>query len=310
VGPSSLRRPAALAAAAIILVLAALAVLFAAGVLPPGDDERGQAGTFAADFESGDLSGWSQENVLESRQGEGIRVVEGDARQGRYAARFEVAPGDRPDAGNDLDEDGSGERAELARTSRGEEQEGDEFWYTLAFRLPDDWTQVADGWRIPFQFHSVNDDLDGRSPVPPVALDFIPPSGRPQGEGEGGLWLEVHGGDLSGDDFAEGNEAEVLPLPIRTGVWHDIVMRVRWGRDDGAVTVWHRAEGEVEFVERTKLEGIPTLLYITSPETRVSRVFIRTGLYRAPSDDRTDVIELDAISRATSFDAAASAFDG
>ncbi|HMN97884.1 MAG TPA: polysaccharide lyase [Miltoncostaeaceae bacterium] len=302
-----LRRTFVAAAAALVAITVVAGVAWIAGVGPFGSGGGG-APPFSADFETGDLSQWPVVNVLDSRRDEAIRVTAGGARQGRYAARVMVAPGDRPGADGALNPAAAGERAELTRQTGGEEREGDEFFYSFSFRLPPDWVQVADGWRIPLQFHSVDDDLGGRSPVPPVALDFVPPAGRPQGQGAGGLWLEVHGGDLTHEEFAEGNKAQVLPLPVDTGVWHDLVLRVRWSRDDGAVTVWHREAGEERFARVTELDDIPTMLYVTEPEARVARVFLRTGLYRAPSGDRTDVLEIDAISRATSFAAAAGAF--
>lgn len=266
---------------------------------------------FVGDYETGDTTQWDEANYVEELEPERIEVVTEPVRQGRYAGRFEVRPGDKADAGNEFNDESSGERAEVSRHFSGQEGEGDEFFYSVSMFLPEDWIQEQEGWRVPLQFHSVNDQLNGRSPVPPLALDFLPPDGRDNGKDDGGLFLELHGGDVTEDGSAEHNNALILPLPVQTGVWHDFILQVKWEPDDGEAKVWHRVAGQDDdFTLRAELSDVPTLLYVTEPEASVSDVFMRQGLYRADNDDdQTNVLYMDAMRRGDSFDDMVEAFD-
>jgi hypothetical protein len=276
----------------------------------PFDSEREGYG-FNGDWETGDFSQWDQVNYIEDFEPRRIAIVDEPVRQGSRAARFEVRPGDKTTAGNEYSESATGERAEVARHFDGQEGEGDEYFYSFSMFLPEDWVQEQDGWRIPLQFHSVDEQLNGRSPVPPLAFNFLPREGRPNGEDEGGFFVLLHGGDLTDTESAENNSAEILPLPIATGVWHDFIFQVRWDPEDGAVRVWHRADSDDEddFELRAELEDVPTLLYVTEPERSVSEVFMRQGLYRADNEEgQTNVLYLDATRRGESFDAMTEVF--
>lgn len=283
--------------AGVVLVAAVVAVglLLRERLFPPPPSYG-----FVGDYETGDLSQWDRANSLEGAVPTRIQVVSSPVREGDFAARFEVREGDKVDAGNDVNPGAAGERAEVAQDFNGVVGQGDELFYGISLLLPDDWSQEQAGWRIFLQFHSVNDQLDGRSPVPPLALDIVPPDDRPNGRGDGGLYVETHGGDVTDDRFAEGNVAEILPLPLRTSVWHDFVLQVRWDREDGLVRIWHRISGEDDFELRAELVDVPTLLYVTEPELRISDVFMRQGLYRA-ANDATNVLYLDATVRGSSF---------
>ena len=244
--------------------------------------------SFDGGFDTGDFSQWADvERVAPDR----IRLVSLPRRLGGHAALFEVRPGDKPSR--------SGERAEVARHFDGQEKEGDTFFYSFSFYLPGDWAQDQDGYRIPFQFHGVNDDLGGRSTYPPVALDFVPQARKPNGQGAGGLWLELHGGDITRTGSPPGAMAEVLSQPIQTGVWHDLILQVRWHRSDGAVTVWHKLGDQHSWVMKAQIKSKATLQFITSPFS-VSKVYLRQGLYRR-SASRVDRIYEDATRRGATF---------
>lgn len=254
--------------------------------LPPGTTPP--IFSFDGGFDTGDFSQWADvERVATDR----IKLVTTPRRLGSHAALFEVRSGDKPSS--------SGERAEVARHFDGQEKEGDVFFYSFSFYLPSDWAQDQDGYRIPFQFHGVNDDLGGRSTYPPVALDFVPQARKPNGQGAGGLWLELHGGDITRTSSPGGAMAEVLRQPIQTGVWHDLILQIKWHRSDGAVTVWHKLGDQRSWTQTTQIKSKPTLQFITSPFS-VSKVYLRQGLYRRASK-RVDRIYEDATRRGTSF---------
>lgn len=249
---------------------------------------------FRADYETGDLSQW---NEAEGR----VSVVSAPRRSGRFAGRFEVRPGDKPSS--------SGERAEVAAHYLGHEREGESYYYSFSMLLPPGWVQQMPGWRIPLQFHSVDVDLAGRTPAPALALDFLPRAGLPNGTGRGGLFLELHGGDVTRTRYGTATRVELLPRPVRTGVWHDFVLYVHWHRERGSVRVWHRTADQPRFVLRAEVEARPNLFFIRTPSVRVARNFMRQGLYRRDNRrGQTSVIYLDATTRGLGFEEAVRAF--
>ena len=267
---------------------------------PPAPDPRNYL--FTGDFETGDFSQWHQVNYIESYQPKRIQLVSDIVRQGRYAARFEVRPGDKTSSGNSYSAGASGERAEIAQHWGGVEAEGESYYYSFSMYLPPDWIQEQDGYRIPLQFHSVDKMLDGYSPPPPLSIDFLPRGNRPNGVGNGGLYLELHGGDVSSKSYATGTKAPILPLPVQTGVWHDFVMYVHWHRSGGDVKIWHRTPGQ-PFTLRTEVTDRPNILYWSGG---ASKVFMRQGMYRRDASTTT-TLYLDATTRSQSFAAAAAA---
>jgi len=96
----------------------------------------GSRPVFVGDFETGNFRQWTR---CQNRKFSGpckdmpagfygVQVVDSDARQGRYAARFELRDGDRPAWGG-------GERAEVARYKSGRVTEGDERWYEFSLKF-------------------------------------------------------------------------------------------------------------------------------------------------------------------------------
>lgn len=249
-------------------LLAALAVAVALTGCGGGPRSR----SFTGDFETGDLSQWSE--TREAQPGR-ISVVESPTRQGRYAGRFEVRPGDRVS---------TGERAEVLRDPSGDEREGDTFFYAWSAMFPADWSEPP-GWGIILQFHS---------PFfvsPPLAINAR------------GDELLLQGGGGQYDDRRTFG-ATILPT-LRTGVWHDFVMRVRWDRAHGAVKIWHRLAGDAAWRVAVDLDDVSN---IQTDGGEPARNGLRMGLYRDTGGDRTNVVYLDAMRRETTFDAAAGSF--
>jgi hypothetical protein len=166
-----------------------------------------------ADFETGNLSQWDSVQTVASDR---IRTVTSPVRQGGFAGRFEVRPGDDPFCQN-----GGGcfgDRAEVSLDTN--EREGDERWYswstmvgtdvpsTSAFQVVSQWHSRADG-RPPLAFFAQNDSLV--------------------------LWIHPHRGPNDQIAFVKAWSG-----PLRRGEWQDIVMHIKWSGSDsiGFVELW------------------------------------------------------------------------
>lgn len=185
----------------------------------------GATALFVADFETGDFSQWSTcQNAFMNRSCDGIDTaghaldLVNEARQGRFAARFVVKPGDVPDFGG-------GERSEVAaHEDPALTREGDERWYEFSFKFDENFPKAAEGsWFIVMQWHSG----DGS---PPLALNVSP---------EGTL-------DIGGDGV---DHEKVAVGKVRRGEWVDYTLHVGFSQSSskGFVEAW---ENGVQTVER------------------------------------------------------------
>jgi hypothetical protein len=95
-------------------------------------------------------------------------------------------------------------------------------------------------------------------------------------------------------------ESVVLPK-LRTGVWHDFVMFVRWDEEHGSVKIWHRLDGKGQWEPRVDLTDVSN---IQSDGGRPARNGLRMGLYRDAGGTATNVVYLDGMHRETTFGAA------
>jgi hypothetical protein len=196
-------------------------------VVPVGPREL-----FRGDYETGDFSQWDicQTATTNSRCsgfGRGdrtMRVVDDDVRQGRYAARFDVAPGDVPDFGG-------GERAEVRSDAPGAVvHEGDERWYQWSMKFPADFPNPTGVWFIVMQWHA-------GSGSPPLAITVS------------------NDGDVQiGGDGLRGEPRRTLG-PVRRGEWVDYTLHVRFSRshDEGFVEGWENGVATVPRVARATM---------------------------------------------------------
>ncbi|MDD7940813.1 polysaccharide lyase [Actinomycetospora lutea] len=199
-----------------------------AGAAPPAVPTVEVVGNpvFVGDYETGDFGQWGicQTATINSDcAGFGgdrtMRIVTDDVRQGRYAAQFDLAPGDVPDFGG-------GERAEVRSDAEGAVvKEGDERWYQWSMKFPADFQDPTGVWFIVMQWHAG----DGS---PPLAINI---------SNEGTV-------DIGGD----GLKGEPRPTigPVRRGEWVDYTLHVKFSRssEDGFVEAW---ENESQTVPRT-----------------------------------------------------------
>ena len=236
---------------------------------------------FAGDWETGDASQWSgnhwNRNVPLSDQ---FEIVTDPVRQGGFAAKFTVRPGDKFGST-------SGERSEVLYTGANE-VEGDDVWYAWSTLFPLDWTTPT-GWSIFAQWHS-------SYPVsPPVAFNM---------KGER-IQVNLNTGavDSGGATFKP-----VYPITdtLQRGVWNDFVVHIVWSATNGSLQVWHRT-GSDPFVQRVDVSGIPTMQTLGGV---VSSNYLKIGFYRNDEPTLTNVVYQDGFSRATTPAALAPAFGG
>jgi hypothetical protein len=167
---------------------------------------------FQGDFESGTFGQWTQcQNRAYSGPCKemppgfyGMQVVSDRARQGQYAARFELRDGDHPAWGG-------GERAEMARYKEARVQEGDERWYEFSLMFDLAFPSEATEYFMVIQWHGADDA------PPPMALQVTR---------EGQLIMTGHGPDAP----------PVVIGDIARGEWVDYVVHARFSQS--SATGW------------------------------------------------------------------------
>lgn len=254
--------------------------------------------TFSGDWESA-LTGpgtWRKAQIMGPDRFQRVSDV---VRQGQYAARVEVRPGDDPIHS-------SGERAEvLVMTDRDgrpfseNESSGTQF-YAFSVRLAPDWQSptaaVRGKWAIVFQLHGPDDLRASPSVAVSVQEQFA---------------LDLHGGDL--DDRQRALWHKSFPFTdsrLVPGKWVDLVLKIRFAKDHtGTVDVWRRDEGQTAFTKVLEVRDVPTLQY----STRLGGVkphYWKHGLYRSKQTTITNVLWLDGLTRGDSFEAVVKAAFG
>jgi Polysaccharide lyase len=234
---------------------------------------------FAGDWETGDRSQWSgnhwNRNVPLSDQ---FEIVADPVRQGRFAAKFTVRPGDRFGST-------SGERSEVLFTGANE-VEGDDVWYAWSTFFPTDWKTPA-GWSIFAQWHS-------SYPVsPPVAFNM---------KGER-IQVNVFAGAVD-TGAASFKAAYPITDALQRGVWNDFVVHAVWSPTNGSLEVWHRT-GRGPFAMKVEVTGIPTMQTVGGV---VSSNYLKVGFYRNDEPTLVNVLYQDGFSRAGTPTALAPAF--
>jgi hypothetical protein len=214
-------------------------------------------------FETGSFSEW---DALQAVPG-GARIVSAPARDGAYAARFEVGPGDNPLPC------ACGERAELLE--RTNEKPGTVSSWAWSVYFPAEFA-VKPGGRIVFtQWHDYDQGLPGHPA--PVVLRVLSVGGEER------FSLGVRGGPVTNPVARDWTLGQV-----QRERWYDIVARIRWA-SDGSGYVQLMIDG-TWVVPRT---STPTLF----AENAAKGVYLKQGLYRATAWSGTSVAYLDATRR-------------
>lgn len=221
------------------------------------------------------------------------RVTEG-VRQGTYAARFDVRPGDDPN-----DTGGKSERAEAYGLSGTAQTEGSAVYYAFSTRYPSNWPQVDQGCCIVSQWRANNWETGW----PPLMMNT--PQG-PEGNPADGMRLLQRSGLCYLPDSPQGQSCShnvnhtLLGgeyFRDHLGEWHDWIIYVDWtATDNGRVKVWHRLQGEDRFTKRLDVSEVPTLKAVENEdgEYEVATVYSKFGLYRTEPQSVTHVLYNDS----------------
>jgi hypothetical protein len=192
--------------------------------------------------------------------------VRAPAREGRYAARFEVDPGDGPGGY------GMGERAEaLIDTRETDCYEGHESWWGWSVYFPPDFQIGTSPWASWTQFH--NSGTSGAT----NAFFYVANAST--------LMFGAAGGDA-----AHPVRRDWTLAPLLRGNWYDIVFHVKWSSSatDGFVEVW---------VNGTRVVAKTVMATLYAGQT----CYLKQGIYRAPYD-KPSVIYIDGTVRGQSYD--------
>lgn len=183
---------------------------------------------------------------------------------GRCAMRFEVRQGDVDSNQTD--------RAEIAG-NRLVWNSGEEVWYSLSFMLaPEDPLPSTGQWMLVDQFFAqdAQDQISGGSP--PLALEVTATKQ---------VRVFIRGGAKASADDRVARENSYLLAPAGEGVWHEVLIHVRWSTEaNGMVEAWQRTEnGSFTSEPQVSAPG-PNVLTVAG---HVLPVYVETGIYRSRS---------------------------
>ncbi|HUI92035.1 MAG TPA: polysaccharide lyase [Chitinivibrionales bacterium] len=254
-----------------------------------------QTVSFSGDWENG-ITGAGNWKYLQSMAADRFLRVTSPVRQGQYAARVEVRPGDDPI-------NSSGERAEVlvmsdaAGTAMYEAEASGTQFYAFSVRLDTSWQAPAadaDGaWAIIFQLHGP--DVLAASPSVAVSV-------------QDRFSVDLNSGDL--DSAGKSLRWKSYPLSssgLDLGHWVDLVLQTKFAKDfTGSVTAWRRDEGQADFSQVLALVNVPTLQYKSSLGG-VGNHYWKHGFYRSKQTTITNILWLDGLTRGDSYGAVVNA---
>ncbi len=199
------------------------------------------------DYETGNFSQW--ECGLQVQAEGRATVVTSPVRQGKYAARYEVRPGDH-NVGT-----GNGERTEVKSCRHA--VEGEEQWWAWSTMFAPDFSASNSDWNIFTQFHN-SGTTGGR-------VEFYVNGNSMQ--------FVTHGGELNNPT------ARFCEIAKRTnGKWYDFVIHVKWSSaNTGFAEVWVNGKKAVQFTNTPTLYvGQDVYLkqgYYREPQSNVGVIF-------------------------------------
>ena len=218
---------------------------------------------------------------------------------GKGAARVEVDPGDDP-----LHLGEGTERAEVlvmqddAGNAIPENDSSGTQYFAFSYFFPTDWAGTelsgdSNSWSIVLQLHGP--DSLGASPAFSLSAAKYTDAG-PEVYGIGTNVGALASGCCGPSHALSGGSA------ISLGQWTDFVMMMTFASTPtGHITVWRRDQAQTAFAQVLDVSGVATLQY-ASGQTAGDHYW-KQGLYRG-GVDRTDVLWIGPMVRATSFQAA------
>ena len=213
------------------------------------------------DFETGDRSQYSRAQMVSPDR---LQVVPSPRRQGKYALRVEVRKGDDPIGA-------SGYRNELVKFDNS--REGTEYYYAWSTLWPKDYPMAA-AWQVVMQWHH-----PGCCGAPPIRLV---------------LGCSVQDCGVALPDtlfFIVDGKTVWKKAGLRLGEWQDFILHVKWSADRtrGFVELWHN--------DVLVLPKRMTRTMFSSSDVN----YLKIGLYRDRSIQKTGVLFHDAVTQATTL---------
>lgn len=257
-------------------------------------------------WECGTPSAYSPWANMAEAEDYSFQRVTDNVRQGSYAGRFEVRPGDDPN-----DTGGQSERAEAYGLTGTAQTQGDVVYYAFSTYFPTDWPRTDKGCCIVAQWRANN----WTTGWPPLMLNT--PHGEDGSTGDRlGLLQRSGTCELPPNQTCERNVGYTLMTGEKfrrdaLGKWHDWIIYVEWSANrDGRLAVWHRAEDKDSFTRLMDVENIETLKAVVEDGQRqIATVYSKYGIYRTdPQPEATHVMYNDSYCVARWYDAARSCF--
>ncbi len=205
------------------------------------------------DFETGGFGQWTS---MQSAPGR-IDIIPSPVRQGQFASRFTVKPGDTPVPG--------GERAELVYLSR--ERAGKTSWWRWSTYFPKGFHPNAGAWNIFTQWHQTGDQCP--PPVRFMVDKYVTP---PR------LRLDIWSGHLVTNGCTPQYQHSWYLGKLRRNHWYNFVAKFKWSPRKSRGFVLVRVNGKV------KARRHMATLYSGMG------VYLKQGFYRGASSKTTTII--------------------
>jgi hypothetical protein len=234
--------------------LACLTIVLALAAAGAGAGEAHALILKRLDYESANFRQWSGLDAVTG----GARIVASPVRQGNYAARFVVRPGNDPLRS-------SGERAEAYYFTG--EHEGTESWWRWSTYFPTGFRPNSGGWNVFTQWHQTLHTCP-----PPIAFEvnnYLSPAK---------LRLHLNGGTLNLSTCRATYSKYWNFVTLRRNRWYNFIFHVKWS-----------GSASVGFVKLT-LNG-----RVVIPLTHIATLYkgqgvsVRQGFYRGRSSLTTTI---------------------
>jgi len=206
------------------------------------------------DFETGSLGQWTSKQAAHAGR---ITVVPSPVRQGQFASKFTVKPGDHPVPG--------GERAELVYWSG--ERAGKTSWWRWSTYFPRGFHPNEGAWNIFTQWHQTGDQCP-----PPVRFLVDKYMSPPR------LRLDIWSGRLNTNGCSAQYERSWHLGKLHRNHWYNFVVKFKWSprRSHGYVRVKVNGKTKVSRHMATLYSGMG--------------VYLKQGFYRGDSGKTTTII--------------------
>jgi hypothetical protein len=205
------------------------------------------------DFETGSLGQWTNTHALPGR----VSIIPSPVRQGRFASRFTVKPGDTPVPG--------GERAEVMYLSR--EHAGKTSWWRWSTYFPTGFHPNEGAWNIFTQWHQTGDQCP--PPVRFMVDKYVTP---PK------LRLDIWSGWLNTRTCTPQYKHSWHLGKLQRNHWFNFVVKFKWSPYKSRGFVRVKVNGKV------RVEKHIATLY------RGMGVYLKQGFYRGESSKTTTII--------------------